>query len=90
MDDPALFGEVAAVHALGDIWAMGATPHSALALAVVGLVASALGGRPRVALLGALWITLPFLVLSVAPSPRPFEERYVIFVLPMLLLLMRQ
>lgn len=59
-------------------------------LAVVGLLASAVGGRPRVALLGALWITLPFLVLSVAPSPRPFEERYVIFVLPMLLLLAAQ
>ena len=29
------FGEVAAVHALGDVWAMGAKPHSALALAVV-------------------------------------------------------
>lgn len=59
-------------------------------LAAVGLLASALGGRPRVALLGALWITLPFLILSVAPSPRPFEERYVIFVMPMLLLLAAQ
>ncbi|MFO1079329.1 MAG: selenide, water dikinase SelD [Reyranellaceae bacterium] len=35
LDDPYRFGEVAAVHALGDVWAMGAEPHSALALAIV-------------------------------------------------------
>ena len=56
-------------------------------LAVVGLLAAALGRRPLAALLAALWISLPFVILAVAPSPRPFEERYVIFVPPMLLLL---
>lgn len=59
-------------------------------LALVGLVATALGRRPLVALLVALWISLPFVILSVAPSPRPFEERYVIFVTPVLLLLAAQ
>jgi selenide,water dikinase len=40
--DPFAFGEVAAVHALGDVWAMGARPHSALALAVVPAAAERL------------------------------------------------
>lgn len=42
LDDPLIFGEVAAVHALGDVWAMGARPHSALALAVVPAAAERL------------------------------------------------
>jgi selenide,water dikinase len=35
IDDPYIFGKVAANHALGDIWAMGATAQSATAIATV-------------------------------------------------------
>lgn len=35
IDDPYLFGRVAANHGLGDIYAMGAKPHSALVTAVI-------------------------------------------------------
>ncbi len=42
IDDPFVFGEVAAVHALGDVWAMGAKAHSALALAIVPVAAERL------------------------------------------------
>lgn len=35
IDDPYLFGEIAANHALTDIFAMGGTPHHALAIAMV-------------------------------------------------------
>ena len=35
IDDPYLFGKVAANHALGDLWAMGAQAHTATAIATV-------------------------------------------------------
>lgn len=42
IDDPYLFGRVAANHGLGDIYAMGAKPHSALVTAVIPY------GHPRI------------------------------------------
>ncbi|MDX1604858.1 MAG: selenide, water dikinase SelD, partial [Candidatus Competibacterales bacterium] len=40
--DPWLFGRIAANHALGDLYAMGARPHSALAIATLPLAAETL------------------------------------------------
>ncbi|MFW5881921.1 MAG: FAD-dependent oxidoreductase, partial [Roseicyclus sp.] len=43
--DPALVARVAAVHALGDVWAMGARPQAALATVVLPRMAARLQGR---------------------------------------------
>ncbi len=44
-DDPWLQGRIAAVHALGDVYAMGAKPHSALAMVSLPLGAEAVMGE---------------------------------------------
>ena len=56
-------------------------------LMVLGLVASLYRRRWQAALLSVIWISLPFAVLSVVKSPRPFTERYLIFVPPVAFLL---
>jgi hypothetical protein len=61
-----------------------------VALMGLGLVAGLYRRRGQAALLSALWISLPFIVLSLMKSPRPFEERYLIFVPPVAFLLVGQ
>jgi hypothetical protein len=46
----------------------------------LGLAATLCRRRWQTAALTALWICLPFVVLAVMKSPRPFADRYVIFI----------
>jgi len=46
----------------------------------VGLAAALYRRRWQAAFLTVLWLTLPFVILAVIRSPRPFVERYLIFV----------
>jgi 4-amino-4-deoxy-L-arabinose transferase-like glycosyltransferase len=56
----------------------------------LGLVGSLVQRRWQAALFAALWLVTPFLILAIIKSPRPFAERYVIFVTPVLFLLAGQ
>jgi 4-amino-4-deoxy-L-arabinose transferase-like glycosyltransferase len=59
-------------------------------LMVVGFCTTLYRRRWRSALFVALWLIVPFVVLSAIALPRPFVERYVIFVPPVALLLAGQ
>ena len=61
-----------------------------IGLVAVGLAAALYRRRWQAVLLTALWVTVPFVFLATVKSPRPFVERYLIFVPPMALLLAGQ
>ncbi|PWJ21296.1 selenide, water dikinase SelD [Jannaschia seohaensis] len=52
--DPVLFARIATVHALGDVWAMGAAPQAALASVVLPRMSEALQARSLDQMLGAV------------------------------------
>lgn len=58
-----------------------------LGLMAVGLGATFYHRRWQAALLVILWLAVPFVALFAIKSPRPFAERYLIFLPPMALLL---
>jgi hypothetical protein len=61
-----------------------------LGLMALGLAITLYRRRWQAALLSILWLAMPFLALSAIKSPRPFAERYVIFVPPIAFLLVGQ
>jgi len=61
-----------------------------LVLMGIGIVTALLRRRWRAVLLAILWIAIPLGVLAVMKSPRPFVERYVIFVPSLALILVGQ
>jgi hypothetical protein len=71
---------------LASPWLHGAV----LGLMALGLLLTLYRRHWQAALLIVLWLALPFAILSVMKSPRPFNERYLIFVPPVALLLAGQ
>jgi len=65
------------------MWTVGLTArwyrYLILSLMALGLASSVHAGRWRPAVFAALWLAVPVLILATIPSPRPFEERYLIF-----------
>jgi hypothetical protein len=61
-----------------------------LGLIVLGLIVLLWRRRWQASLFCLLWLAVPFVILSVMKSPRDFQERYVIFVPPLALLLAGQ
>jgi hypothetical protein len=61
-----------------------------LAFMALGLFAALYHWRWRSALFTILWLSVPFVILSMMDLPRPFVERYLIFVPPVALLLAGQ
>jgi 4-amino-4-deoxy-L-arabinose transferase-like glycosyltransferase len=59
-------------------------------LIALGVVGALYRRRWQAALFSVLWLAVPFVTLAAMRSPRPFEERYVIFVMPVALLLAGQ
>ncbi len=59
-------------------------------LIFLGLLAALYRRRWHVALFTVVWLALPFVTLALMPEPRPFEERYVIFVTPVAFVLIGQ
>lgn len=53
IEDPALMARIAAVHALGDVWAMGARPQAALAQIILPRMSDALQARTLDEIMGA-------------------------------------
>jgi hypothetical protein len=59
-------------------------------LVLLGLLAALYRRRWRTALFTVVWLAVPFVALVLMPVPRPFEERYVIVVMPVAFVLIGQ